>query len=319
MWTSLPTALLAILALTHSASASRHRRSILSDASPSPVMVFSTYTVVPMPAQTLPAPAHTLTTFSAVPMPTAAKPAVFLETFTVVPMPVESGAPPAIISNTFPASPLPVGGVATPAIISNTFAASPVPAQASARPAIISNTFVASPLPLSSKSGTTTTLSGLATPSGVSFSKFPTATGTGIPDGIFFSGYPSGTGTAGTGTGTGTSYPQATGSIISNSTLPINNSPRPVNSPTTRSVPFFTLNDPTSTSTLTLNPTVSSLTQLIPASTFVTFKATAASGIKGSSLIKPSRTPCTSGSLATPEGDSAVPYLGRRSKRQFSS
>lgn len=270
MWTSLPTALLALTLLSDSALARRQSRSAAAlqerNAAVPPVIVYSTYTVVPVPVS--PTPAVVLTTFTAVPLPLSATPAVFLETFTPVPMPDEPT--PALISASFTAVPMPI--LATPAIISDSFAVNSMP-------------------------------SGIQTPSGISFPSFPT--GTGIPAGIFYTGYGSGT-----GTGTGSSHPQPTGFVgtsgISSGTRVLPTASPPVNS-TSTSIPFFTLNEPASTPA----PTFTSINQLVPASTFVTFSATPAvqvSSLLSSSLsfqaAPPTPTPPTASSTNT-----SVPFL----------
>ncbi|PVH76801.1 glycoside hydrolase family 5 protein [Cadophora sp. DSE1049] len=179
---------------------------------------------------------------------------------------------------------------ATPAIVSASFTAVPMPIDAT--PAVISSSFAVSPVSSSTQ-----------TPSGISFPSFPT--GTGVPAGIFYTGYGSGT-----GTGTGTSYPQPTGFVGKNGTSngtyhhPVTS--RPFNS-TSTSIPFFTLNDPASTPA----PILSSVNQLIPASTFVTFSATPAaefskvlSSSPSSQAPSPTPTPPSASSANT-----TIPFL----------
>ncbi|KAL5319971.1 hypothetical protein ACEPPN_013030 [Leptodophora sp. 'Broadleaf-Isolate-01'] len=266
MWTSLPTALLALVFLSDQASARQHRRSATIEAFAS-----SSATLVEKHDANSNAgfgdSRGLLETFTPVPMPAVATPASISVSFTAVPMPVD--ASPAVISNLFTASPM------------SSTATSSVPSQST------------------------------QTPSGISFSGLPT--GTGIPAGVFYTGYGSGT-----GTGTGSSFPRPTGFFGKNGTSsgthhhPVKS--RPVNS-TSTSIPFFTLNDPASTPT----PVISSVHQLNPASTFVTFSATpAAEFSKFLSSSFPSLTSeapatptasTTPSSTATSSTNTTVPFL----------
>ncbi|CZS90812.1 uncharacterized protein RAG0_01719 [Rhynchosporium agropyri] len=105
MRTSLPTAIIGLVLLSTPGSAHPHLRAEERDESApeNPIIIYSTYTVIPMPVTST--TALNISTFSAVPMstPEVALPAIITETYDAVPVPTESATTPATSWSTFEA------------------------------------------------------------------------------------------------------------------------------------------------------------------------------------------------------------------------